>query len=154
MYEIPKSITESITILSKEHIILEKCGQILEKTIYLGVACKFTNCTKCFSTRNLFEKSRQWKMRIFFKWFTFDLMLEIHSKYYWPFTQNYFIYNDWMKRCFYCYEEISKMTEVFMKECRFKEWKVLGWLNSLNSLNVKNAKTHPVVILSYMIIIM
>ena len=45
MYEIPKSITEIITILSKEHIILEKCGQILEKTIYLVVACKFTNCT-------------------------------------------------------------------------------------------------------------
>ena len=46
MYEIPKSIKESRTILSKEHIILEKCGQILEKTIYLGVACKFTNCTR------------------------------------------------------------------------------------------------------------
>ena len=45
MYKIPKSLTESITILTKEHIFLEKCGQILEKTIYLGVACKFTNCT-------------------------------------------------------------------------------------------------------------
>ena len=44
-YKIPKLITESITILTKEHIVLEKCGQILEKTIYLGVACMFTNCT-------------------------------------------------------------------------------------------------------------
>ena len=46
MYEMHKSITESRTIFAKEHIILEKCGQILEKTIYLGVACKFTNCTR------------------------------------------------------------------------------------------------------------